>query len=92
MAIKYLNWRDNMNKIAVAEELMKIASVLVAGSPVAFDVVGKIIEYEEGSMNREEMVEFFQELINSGLVWQLQGSYGKTAEQLIRSGECHRKR
>ena len=81
-----------MNKIAVAKELMNIASVLVAGSPVAFDVVGKIIEYEEGKMNDEEVAEFFQKLIDTGLVWQLQGSYGRMADQLIRSGECHKRK
>ena len=36
-------------------------------------MVNKIIQYENGEMTEGEMVSFFQELINSGLVWQLQG-------------------
>ena len=54
------------------------------------DLVDKIIAYESGEMGDEETVEFFQELINSGLVWTLQGHYGRTAVNLIQSGLCHR--
>jgi hypothetical protein len=51
-------------------------------------MVGKIIRYENGEMCVEEMVHFFQELIDSGLVWNLQGHYGRTALSLIREGSC----
>lgn len=50
--------------------------------------VNKIINYEEGNMEEDEMISFFQELINSGVVWQLQGHYGRTASSLIKSGLC----
>jgi hypothetical protein len=50
--------------------------------------VGKIIAYEGGEMSYEETVEFFQELIDSGVVWKLQGSYGRTAAWLINAGLC----
>lgn len=43
------------------------------------DLVGKITKYEEGEMNEEETFEFFEKLVESGLVWQLQGHYGRTA-------------
>jgi hypothetical protein len=52
--------------------------------------VGKIIEYENGEMGEEEMIEFFQELIDSGYAWRLQGHYGRTAAALIEAGLCHR--
>ena len=52
------------------------------------DCVGKIVDYEGGFMNEEEIVEFFQELINSGICWELQGSYGRTANDLIEIGLC----
>jgi polyhydroxyalkanoate synthesis regulator phasin len=50
------------------------------------DMVDKIIRYENGEMNQEETVELFQELVKSGLAWQLQGHYGRTAKQLIDAG------
>ena len=52
-----------------------------------FDVVGKIIAYESGEMEHEEIVEFFQHLVNTGMAWQLQGSYGRAAMALIAAGE-----
>lgn len=50
--------------------------------------IDKIMRYENGEMEEEEMVEFFQELINSGLAWKLQGHYGRTAKALIEAGYC----
>jgi hypothetical protein len=56
---------------------------------MAFDTYGFIIRYEDGECTTEEMIEGFQALIDSGLVWGLQGSYGRTARQLIEDGHCH---
>ena len=50
----------------------------------------KVMAYESGEMNDEEMVAFFQEIIDSGLVWGLQGHYGRTAAALIERGVCHK--
>ena len=52
-------------------------------------MVDKIVKYESGDMSVEEVVDFFQELINSGLCWQLQGHYGRTARHLIEEGLCN---
>lgn len=54
--------------------------------------VDKIMAYEGGEMSERDMVGFFQELINSGLCWQLQGHYGRTATALIEAGLCARGR
>jgi len=51
--------------------------------------IGKIISYEQGELGEEETIELFQELINSGLAWQLQGHYGRTAKYLIEEGVCN---
>ena len=51
-------------------------------------MVGDIIRYENGTMTEEETILFFQELINSGLAWKLQGHYGRTAAALIEEGLC----
>ena len=50
--------------------------------------VDKIIRWENGEMDRDEAVAFFQELINNGSAWELQGIYGRVAISLIRSGDC----
>jgi hypothetical protein len=50
--------------------------------------VAKIVRYENGELNDEETIELFQELINTGLAWQLQGGYGRTAIQFLEEGFC----
>lgn len=51
------------------------------------DIVSSIIRFESGEMgSEEEVIEFFQELVDSGLAWQLQGSYGRLAQRLIENG------
>lgn len=55
-----------------------------------FDVVGFIIQYESGEIEEEEIISGFQELINSGVVWLLQGCYSHTATALIDRGLCTR--
>jgi hypothetical protein len=36
----------------------------------------------------EQYIEAWQHLINTGLVWQLQGFFGRTAQRLISDGIC----
>jgi len=50
--------------------------------------VDDIMRYEQGEMSEEEMVKFFQGLIDSGMAWKLQGHYGRTAMALINAGHC----
>jgi len=50
------------------------------------DLTDKIISWEGGTMSAKEEVKFFQELVDSGLAWQLQGMYGRRAMDLIRAG------
>ena len=52
------------------------------------DMLDQILAYEQGEMDESEMVIFFQDLIDTGFAWQLQGSYGRTARSLIASGDC----
>lgn len=49
----------------------------------------KIIAFEQGELDLDETIELFQDLIDSGLAWQLQGSYGRAAARLIEAGYCH---
>ena len=52
--------------------------------------VGKLVEYENGEMSDDATISFFQELINDGSAWSLQGHYGRTATALIQAGYCHK--
>lgn len=56
-----------------------------------FDEVGFIIDFEGGTLSDEEIIEGFQHLIDSGVVWKLQGSYGRMAKSLIEAGLCKKK-
>ncbi len=50
------------------------------------DIVDKMMAWETDQMSEAEAVEFFQELVSSGLVWNLQGEYGRTAKAMIEAG------
>lgn len=45
-----------------------------------------VLAYEDGTASDEEVVELFAYLVRSGLAWQLQGHYGRTAQQFIATG------
>jgi len=46
----------------------------------------QMIKYENEGMSPKEEARFFQNLVNTGLAWRLQGSYGRRAMELIESG------
>jgi hypothetical protein len=48
--------------------------------------VNKIVAYEQGDMDEAETIEFFQELMDTGLIWSLQGHYGRTAQAMVDAG------
>lgn len=52
----------------------------------AFEAVSLIEGIEEGT--EEQVVEAWQHLIDTGVVWTLQGAYGRAAERLIENGTC----
>ena len=50
------------------------------------NLIDKIIAYEQGDLEEDEVLELFQYLVDSGLAWTLQGSYGRTASDLLEAG------
>lgn len=46
----------------------------------------------EGAMeaeSEEQAIEAWQHLIDTGMAWQLQGFFGRSAQSLIDAGVCH---
>ena len=50
------------------------------------NLADKIIDYENGNLTHVQVVSLFQELVNSGMAWELRGSYRRTAMDLLKSG------
>jgi len=53
-----------------------------------FDVVSFIVDAEDGILSEEEFYTGLQEMIDSGIVWSLQGTWQRAAEQAIDGGYC----
>ncbi len=50
------------------------------------DQLDKIIAYEQGELDDVETVELFQALVDNGMAWTLQGSYGRQAMAFLETG------
>lgn len=50
------------------------------------DFTGAIIDFEMGKLSEEATIALFQALVDNGMAWTLQGSYGRTAQALIEAG------
>jgi hypothetical protein len=59
------------------------------GMEQPYDTVAAIMAWEEGQMDLPAEVDFFQHLIDTGLINRLQGMYGRRAQRLIDAGLLH---
>ena len=53
---------------------------------MSYDSLTAIIAFEQGDLSEEKTIELFQHLVDTGLAWKLQGSYGRAAAHLIEVG------
>jgi SNF family Na+-dependent transporter len=51
-----------------------------------YGLTGKILDFEMGHLSNDQAIDLFAELIKNGMAWTLQGSYGRSAMNLIESG------
>ena len=51
------------------------------------DIVGQIMAFEQGELEDGEVYALFQFLLDSGMIYSLQGSFQRMAEDLLISGE-----
>jgi len=95
-----LNSIIRTNDEAQAKHDMRVRSAQALGDqqqreaqakPSLYDHVGAIMAYEEGELDRDGTVALFQHLVDTGLAWQLQGSYGRTAAAMIEAGLVSRR-
>ena len=45
-----------------------------------------IMQYEDGSISDDDAIRLFQDLVDTGLAWELQGHYGRTAHAMLKAG------
>lgn len=50
------------------------------------NLIDNLIAYESGELDDDTTLKFFQHLVNTGMAWNLQGHYGRTASALIEEG------
>jgi hypothetical protein len=61
--------------------------VIAKHSEVGFvQLVDQLIAYEEGQITEDEQIALFQDLIDSGTCWHLEGHYHRVAATLIEAG------
>jgi hypothetical protein len=52
----------------------------------AYPSVTKLMQFEDGTLSEKDTIKLFQDLVDSGMAWQLQGSYGRQAQAMIDAG------
>ena len=69
-------------------ELPYFYRVVRKPTPPPANIVDEILAYEGGSMDGDmpRVLELYRQLIESGMVWSLQGHYQRNAERLIVAG------
>jgi len=53
---------------------------------MTMNAIDAVILIESGDCSQDELIEAMQSLVDSGIVWELQGSYGRLANQMIEAG------
>lgn len=77
---------EETNKSDLSDYVVIVVPESTEPTPAPRMLVDKMLDYENGDLNKEDTVDLFQELVNSGIAWTLQGHYGRAAEVMIEAG------
>ncbi len=50
------------------------------------DIILDVMAYEQGDLSSAATIRLFSGLVASGMAWQLQGHYGRTARAFVEAG------
>jgi hypothetical protein len=50
------------------------------------NVITYMMDYEMGNLSPDNIIKLFQYLLDSGMSWKLQGTYGRMTKMLLDSG------
>lgn len=53
-----------------------------------FDIVKQLLAWNDGKLGKDEVIELFQVLIDTGMAWKLEGHIGRSANRMIERGLC----
>lgn len=53
---------------------------------MAYDVVGKIMQYETEGLSLQQEANLYRHLLKTGMIYSLQGSYQRRCQELIDNG------
>ena len=53
---------------------------------MAYDVVGKIMQYETKGLSLRQEVKLYRHLLKTGMIYSLQGTYQRRCQELIDNG------
>ena len=85
-ALRWAAGDGNTDDLSALIARANVAEAAAEQNLARVSVTDDLISFEAGELDEDDTLDLFQRLVDSGLAWQLQGHYGRTAATLIQSG------